>query len=87
MGIDDAGKAFEPSPDPLLDSVRAHVAGIKLGDKGPFGAKLKPLLSDAKIFGVNLYDVGLGAKVEAYFAELVAAPGAVRQTLQRHLAN
>jgi fructuronate reductase len=90
MGIDDNGNAFECSPDPLLDSSRAHVAGIKLGDgvgttDGNFGAKLKPLLSDAKIFGVDLYEAGLGTLVEGYFAELVAGKGAIRKTLQKYL--
>jgi fructuronate reductase len=85
MGIDDAGNAFECSPDPLLDSSRAHVAGIKLGDKGPFGANLKPLLSDAKIFGVDLYKAGLGDLVESYFAELVSGKGAVRATLKKYV--
>jgi fructuronate reductase len=85
MGVDDEGKAFEPSPDPILDSARAFVSGIKLGDKGPFHDKLKGLYSDAKIFGVDLYKAGLGEKVETYFAELVAGKGAVRATLKKHL--
>jgi fructuronate reductase len=86
MGADDQGKAFEPSPDPLLESSRKHVAGIVLGDKGPFHGKLEGLLSNEKIFGVDLYEAGLGDRVEAYFAELVAGPGAVRATLKKHLA-
>lgn len=85
MGIDDEGNAFECSPDPLLDASRAHVAGIKLGDKGGFGANLKPLLSDAKIFGVDLYQAGLGSLVESYFTELVAGKGAIRATLKKFL--
>jgi len=86
MGVDDEGKAFEPSPDPLLESSRKFVAGIKLGDKGPFHAQLEGLLSNEKIFGVDLYKAGLGGQVESYFAELVAGKGAVRATLKKHLA-
>ena len=85
MGVDDEGKAFEPSPDPLLESARKHVAAIALGAKGPFREELEGLLSDAKIFGVNLYEAGLGELVESYFAELVAGKGAVRATLKKHL--
>jgi len=86
MGVDDEGKAFEPSPDPLLESVRSFVSGIKLGDSGPFGPRLRGLLSDAKIFGVDLYAAGLGEKVESSFAELAAGRGAVRATLRKALA-
>jgi fructuronate reductase len=85
MGVDDEGKTFEPSPDPLLESSRKHVAGIELGDKGPFHAGLEGLLSNEKIFGVDLYKAGLGELVESYFAELVAGEGAVRATLKKHL--
>jgi fructuronate reductase len=86
MGVDDDGKAFEPSPDPLLESSRKFVSGIKLGDSGPFHDRLEGLLSNEKIFGVDLYEAGLGELVEARFAELVAGPGAVRATLKRRLA-
>ena len=48
---------------------------------------LEPILSNVKIFGVNLYEVGLGETVEGIFAELIAGPGAVRATLERHLAE
>jgi fructuronate reductase len=85
MGVDDEGKAFEPSPDPLLESARKHVAAIALGAKAPFRKELEGLLSDAKIFGVNLYEAGLGELVESYFAELVAGKGAVRTTLKKYL--
>ena len=85
MGVDDEGQAFEPSPDPLLESLRGRVASIKLGDLGPFHRELEPLLSDARIFGVDLYEAKLGGLVEKYFAELVAGKGAVRGTLKRYL--
>ncbi|WP_343210132.1 mannitol dehydrogenase family protein [Anaerolentibacter hominis] len=86
MGINDEGNTFEISPDPLLDSVCPYVADIRLGDAGPFHGKLQPILSNEKIFGLNLYDAGIGEKVENYFAELVAGPGAVRGTLKKYTA-
>jgi fructuronate reductase len=85
MGLDDSLVAFERSPDPLLARVSSFVAGIKIGDKGPFHESLSGLLSAAAIFGVDLYEAGLGEKVEAMFAEMVAAPGAVRATLKKYL--
>ncbi len=86
LAVGDDGKPFEVSPDPMYAEVSAHLAGIKLGDTGPFHAQLKPILSDARIFAVDLYAAGLGEKVEGYFAELVAGPGAVRGTLKKYLA-
>lgn len=85
LGVDDEGNVFERSSDPLFEEVDKHVAGLALGNAGPFGERLKPILSDARIFGVNLYEAGLGEKVETYFAEMMAGPGAVRKTLQRAL--
>jgi fructuronate reductase len=45
---------------------------------------LEPIFSNSRIFGVNLYEAGLGEKVESYFAELVAGPGAVAATLEKY---
>ncbi len=86
LAIDDKGSQFEISPDPMYAELSAHIKGIKLGDSGPFHSQLQPILSDARIFAVDLYKAGLGEKVEQYFAELVAGPGAVRKTLQKYLA-
>lgn len=86
LGLDDEGNVFSPSPDPLLEEVQKYTAGISLRDKGPFHDKLRGLLSDEKIFGVNLYDAGLGEKVESLFAELTAGKGAVRNTLVKYLS-
>ena len=85
MGIDDNGDKMELSPDPLLGEVAPYVTTIALGDKGPFHDQLKPILSNEAIFGVNLYEAGLGERVEAYFAELVSEKGAVRETLKKYV--
>lgn len=81
MGINDEGEPFDISPDPLLAAVAPAVQDVRLGDKGPFGEVLKPILSQEKIFGVDLYALGLATKVEKYFARLVAGKGAVQATL------
>lgn len=85
-GMDDSGKAFEPSSDPLLSRCRDVVAGLSLGDKGPFRDRLAPLLSDASIFGLDLTKIGLAETVEADFAEMLAGPGAVRALLVKLLS-
>ncbi|MDD4496293.1 MAG: mannitol dehydrogenase family protein, partial [Eubacteriales bacterium] len=85
LAVDDNGEAFEPSSDPMLSDVQKHLEGIKLGDTCGYSEKLKPILSNSSIFGVNLYEVGLGALVEKYFGELIAGKGAVRDTLKRYV--
>ena len=86
LGINDEGKPFEVSPDPLLTSLKAALSGIKLGDKGPFHSTLLPILSDKSIFAVNLYEAGLGERVEKYFEELILSPGAVSRTIKRYVS-
>ena len=83
MAVDDNGKKFELSPDPLLDTVCPYVADIKFGDTD-VEAKIKPVLENAKIFGVNLYEAGLAELVCKYFTELIAGEGAIRATLKKY---
>ncbi|SDF33691.1 mannitol dehydrogenase family protein [Sporolituus thermophilus] len=85
LGLDDQGQEMGLSPDPLLDTLKAAVTGIRLGDAASVGDNLKPILSNAELFGVNLYEIGLGEKIEGYFNEMIAGPGAVRSTLQKYL--
>jgi fructuronate reductase len=86
-GLDDQGAAFTVSPDPLYKTLSSSVSEINLGQKGPFHQELKPILSNADIFGVNLYEAGLGEQVEAYFEQLFAGPGAVRSTLAKAVSS
>lgn len=88
MAVDDAGNAFELSPDPLLDTVCPYIAGFKLGEAceiAEIETALKPVLENVKIFGVNLYEVGMAEKVCGYFKELTAGAGAVRKTLKKYV--
>ena len=48
---------------------------------------LKKLYSRADVFGVDLYQVGLGEKIEDMAAELYAGPGAVRKTLHKYVSQ
>jgi fructuronate reductase len=86
MAVDDKGNAFEPSPDPLLETAQAYVKEFKLGEK-PDCTKLEGLLRNKTIFGVDLIETGLADKVCAYFTELTAGVGAVRATLHRHVTK
>jgi fructuronate reductase len=85
MGIDDKGNAMDLSPDPLLNMLRIYVSDIRLGSKETVKDRLKPILSNEDIFGVNLYKIGLGEKIESYFSEMISGVGAVRETLTKYL--
>ncbi len=85
MAVDDHGIAFELSPDPLLDTVRSCVQNMVLGENTHVEDGLKPILENEKIFGVNLYDVGMAESVCGYFIELTAGPGAVRAVLEKYV--
>ena len=87
MGVDDEGNAFTVSPDPMYEELAPLVAGVKLGEACDVHQVLKPILSNAKIFGIDLYEAGLGEYVESIFAELIAGKGAVRAALKKHLAE
>jgi len=84
-GLDDNGMPFQPSPDPLLEELQAIVAPLELGKPGQDWSCLKKLYSRADIFGVNLYEAGLGQQVEGMVQELFAGPGAVRKTLHKYV--
>lgn len=84
MGIDDAGNAFTPSPDPLLGSLMPIVADIRLGQPCNAALLLAPILKRADIFGVDLYEAGLADTVVAHFTEMIKGPGAVAAVLENN---
>ena len=85
MAIDDNGKEMELSSDPLLTVLKTYVSEIKLGSTEKVGNKLKSILSNEEIFGLNLYEIGLGEKIEGYFNEMILGVGAVRSTLEKYV--
>ena len=85
-GIKDDGTAFEPSPDPLLEELQAIVAPLEIGKADQDWSPLKKLYSRSDIFGVNLYEAGLGEQIEGMVKELYVDKGAVRATLHKYVA-
>lgn len=85
LAVDDEGKAFELSPDPMAAELTAKLQGIETGRPESYQGQLKDILSNANIFGVDLYQAGLGEKIETMFVEELAGPGAVRATLKKYL--
>lgn len=87
IGVDDNGAPFDPSPDPLLDELQAQLSPLSLGcaDAASVHAAAEPILSNREIFVVDLYEVGLGAKVEQMLLEELSGPGAVAATIKHYV--
>ncbi len=85
MAVDDSGKPFTPSPDPLLEAAGAYVADYSLSDTPKNLDKLDKLLSNETVFGVDLTAIGMAGLVKNYFAEMSQGPGAVRTTLEKYV--
>ncbi len=84
MGIDDNGREFELSPDPMLNTVKPYADKLAIGmtDVAQIETVVKPILENEKIFGVNLYEVGMSDKVCNYLSRMLSGNGAVRKTLE-----
>ena len=84
-GLKDDLTPFQPSPDPLLEELQAIVAPLEIGKADQDWSPLKSLYSRKDIFGLDLYEAGLGEQIEGMVRELYAGPGAVRATLHKYV--
>ena len=84
-GLKDDLTAFEPSPDPMLSELQAIVAPLEIGKPDQDWSPLRQLYSRKDVFGLDLYEAGLGEQIEGYVKELYAGPGAVRKTLHKYV--
>ena len=85
LAVDDQGNEMPLSSDPMLDELTPQLEGIEIGNPETVGDKLKSILSNENLMGLDLYEVGLGEKIEKYFKEMIAEEGAVRATLNKYL--
>ena len=85
LAVDDEGKPFELSPDPMIPWLHEQLSGLEVGNPGSLKDQLKPILSNRQIFGSDLYEAGLGEKIEEMVRSELEGPGAVRKTLQKYL--
>lgn len=86
LGVQDDGEKFELSADPMAGDLTAELAGIEVGKPETYTGQLKAILSNANIFGIDLYEAGIGEKIEEMFKEEIAGTAAVRATLKKYLA-
>ncbi len=85
-GIDDTGAPFELSADPLLAELQPIVANLEVREGTQDFSCLRALYTRKDVFGLDLYEAGLGERIEAMAAELYAGPGAVRKTLHKYVS-
>ena len=71
----------------MLAVLTEQLAGVEAGKPESYQGQLKNILSNANIFGVDLYQAGIGSRVEEMFVEQLAGPGAVRATLKKYLGE
>lgn len=83
LGVDDNLKPIELSYDPMLKQLQGYLASVKIGHEETAADSLKPILSNAEIFGVSLYEVNLAGKVEKYFKEMIVGKHAVQNTFEK----
>ena len=70
----------------MLEELQALTAPLEVKEAPQDTSCLKALFSRADVFGLNLYEAGLGDRAQAMAAELYAGPGAVRKTLHKYVS-
>ena len=85
MGLDDSGEMMELSADPMMEELKGYLKGVVFGDPASAEGRLVPVLSNERLFGLDLYKIGLGQKVEKYFAAMITGKQAVRNVLKQVL--
>lgn len=84
LGVDDQGQSYELAPDPMNEEFTELFKDIIIGDPATFKEQLKPILSNENIFFINLYEAGLGYKIEEMFREMISGVGATRATVHKY---
>ena len=82
LGVDDKGAEMPVSPDPMAPELQAALANVKFGEPDSAGDALAPILANEVIFGTNLLETPLRAKIGDAFREMLL-PGGVRGSLRR----
>lgn len=85
LGVNDRGEKMDISPDPISEDLQLYLQRIEFGRPESVDDQLRPILSNKRIFGVDLYEVGLGNSIEGFFKQLIQGPGAVRKTLHEQI--
>ncbi len=85
LAVDEDGNAYELSPDPMNEELQEMLKGIEIGKPETFRDQLKPVLSNSRIFGSDLYEAGIGELIEDMFREEISGFGGIRRTIRHYL--
>ncbi len=85
LGVDDNGNKYELAPDPMNEEIQNQLKDIVIGQPETFKDQLKPILSNERLFFTDMYKAGVGEKIETMFKEMIAGPGAVRETIHKYV--
>lgn len=87
LAVDDGGKAYELAPDPMKEELQEQLKEIAVGQPETCKNQLRPILSNNRLFAINLYDAGLGDKIEKMFREMIDGTGAVKATIHKYVGS
>lgn len=85
LAVDDEGEKYELALDPMREEIQEKFKDIVVGRPETFTNQLKPILSNERMFFINLYQAGVGEKIENMFREMLAGPGAVKKTVHKYM--
>ncbi|MDD6324628.1 MAG: mannitol dehydrogenase family protein [Lachnospiraceae bacterium] len=85
LGIDDMGNTYELAPDPMVPEIQAALSSVVFGDPSSLTDQLHPILSNEKVFFIDLYKAGLGEKIEGMFREMIAGKGSTKATIHKYM--
>ena len=85
LAVDDAGKKYELAPDPMNEEIQEQLKDIVVGQPETLTDQLRPILSNERLFFIDLYKAGVGEKVENMFREMIAGPGAIKATIHKYV--
>ncbi len=87
LAVDDEGRRYELASDPMNEEIQEQLKDIVAGQPESFTDQLKPILSNERIFFVDIYQTGLGEKIETMFCEMLAGPGAIKATVHKYIGG
>ena len=87
LAVDDEGNKYELAPDPMNEELQEQLGDIVVGDPKTLKDQLKPILSNERLFFTDLYEAGIGEKIETMFYEMIAGPGAVKATIHKYICK
>ena len=85
LGVDDKLRPMELSRDPMLKELQQGLEGVRAGAPESYKGQLRPFLKNPASFAVDLFEAGLGEKVEGFFVKMLAGEDAVARTLAEAL--